>query len=414
MHPGRIPAVYIVFFLCIYDSYLTTRHYSTRSRIQVRLTPLSSIAGTGTSSATDSSSNAAKYSLSTPTTISKIERKTFKRFMQIELWRTPELEALYPVLCSIEVACRDINRLMRRISTDNLDGLHGNINVQGEDQKKLDVIANRIMKNALCCSGKISIVASEEDDKPCLCSAVTDNSAFSAGEFAAVFDPLDGSSNIDSGLPTGTIFGIYQNPKYGPKDPLTTTTQKGSELIVAGYCLYSAACHIVITLRTGLHIFTLDDVTGEFYLTRSNVRIPRSGPIYAFNDANAATWDPAVTYFLSDLKSKNILSRKCTKNPSARYMGALVADVHNILLNGGIFGYPGSKKKPEGKLRLLYEANPIALMIEEAGGMASNGFGRVLDMSVKDVHQRTPLFVGSIEEVSELQRYMNFFQTGNK
>lgn len=406
MNLSHIFAVYAsLFFLSMCEGYLTTR-----AAIGARLLR------TGTSlSSSASSSNVAKYtSLASTVSASKVERKTFNRFMQIELWRTPELEALYPILCSIEVACRDINRLMRRISTDNLDGLHGNINVQGEDQKKLDVIANRIMKNALCCSGKISIVASEEDERPCLCSAVTDNSAFSDGDFAAVFDPLDGSSNIDSGLPTGTIFGIYQNPKYGPKDPLTTTTQKGSELIVAGYCLYSAACHIVITLRTGLHIFTLDDVAGEFYLTRSNVRIPRSGPIYSFNDANAATWDPAVNYFLSDLKSKNIQNKSCSKNPSSRYMGALVADVHNILLNGGIFGYPGSRTKPEGKLRLLYEANPIALMIEEAGGMASNGFGRILDMPVKDVHQRTPLFVGSVDEVSELQRYMAFFQAGSK
>jgi len=418
MNLSHFIAVYaFLFYLSMCKGYSTTHRFFTRRTIETsRCRSLLSTGGTSLSSSA-SSSNVAKYtSLSAPVSASKVERKTFNRFMQIELWRTPELEALYPILCSIEVACRDINRLMRRISTDNLDGLHGNINVQGEDQKKLDVIANRIMKNALCCSGKISIVASEEDERPCLCSAVTDNSnsAFSNGEFAAVFDPLDGSSNIDSGLPTGTIFGIYQNPKYGPRDPLTTTTQKGSELIVAGYCLYSAACHIVITLRTGLHIFTLDDVTGEFYLTRSNVRIPRSGPIYSFNDANAATWDPAVNYFLSDLKTKSIRNKSCSKNPSARYMGALVADVHNILINGGIFGYPGSKIKPEGKLRLLYEANPIAMMIEEAGGMASNGFGRILDMPVKDVHQRTPLFVGSVDEVSELQRYMTFFQAGSK
>lgn len=139
-----------------------------------------------------------------------LERKTFKRFMQVELWRKPELENIYPVLCSIEFACRDINRLMRRVTTDNLSGYNGGIegakgsvNIQGEDQKKLDVISNRIMKTSLCCSGKVSMVASEEDEEPCLCSTVTDNIAFT-GEYAAVFDPLDGSSNIDSGLPTGT------------------------------------------------------------------------------------------------------------------------------------------------------------------------------------------------------------------
>jgi len=347
------------------------------------------------------------------------ERKMYKRFMQVELWRKPELEAMYPVLCSIESACRDINRLMRRVSTDNLSGYNtaveggkGSVNIQGEDQKKLDVIANRIMKTALCCSGKVSIVASEEDKDPCLCSTVTDNIAFT-GEFAAVFDPLDGSSNVDSGLPTGTIFGIYRNPKYGPADPLSTVKQKGSELVAAGYCLYSASTHIVITMRSGLHMFTLDDVTGEFYLTRSNIKMPRSGSIYAFNDAHAANWEPGMKYFLDDLKAKRIAgvssANNKAKKPSSRYMGALVADAHNIILNGGIFGYPGTVDKPSGKLRLLYEANPLGLIMEEAGGMASNGRGRVLDLLVKDIHQRTPLFIGSIEEVSALERYNEFF-----
>lgn len=348
-----------------------------------------------------------------------LERKTFKRFMEVELWRKPELENLYPVLCSIEHACRDINRLMRRVSTDNLtgynggtDGAKGSVNIQGEDQKKLDVIANRIMKTSLCCSGKVSIVASEEDEDPCLCSAVTDNVAFN-GEYAAVFDPLDGSSNVDSGLPTGTIFGIYRNPKYGPTDPISTVKQKGSELVAAGYCLYSASTHIMITMNSGLHMFTLDDVTGEFYLTRSNIKMPRSGSIYSFNDAHAASWEPGVKYFLNDLKSKRIAglsnSVNAAKKPSARYMGALVADAHNIILNGGIFGYPGTIDKPKGKLRLLYEANPLGLIMEEAGGMASNGKSRILDLVVNDVHQRTPLFIGSIVEVTALEKYQEFF-----
>jgi fructose-1,6-bisphosphatase I len=343
------------------------------------------------------------------------DRKTFKRFMQIELWRTPELESLYPILCSLELACRDINRLMRRVSSDNLDGSHKNtnstvsVNIQGEDQKKLDIIANRVMKISLCCSGKISIVASEEDDLPCLCSNVTDNAAFS-GEYAAVFDPLDGSSNVDSGLPTGTIFGIYRNPKFrNVIDPLSTVKQKGCELVVAGYCLYAAATHIVITLRTGVHMFTLDDISGEFFLTRSNIRIPRTGPIYSFNDANSETWQPFVKYFISDLKNRVLPNVIVDKKPSARYMGALVADLHNIILNGGIFGYPGSNLKPNGKLRLLYEANPLSVIVEEAGGMASSGNKRILDLTVADIHQRTPLFIGSIEQVTALEKYFNFY-----
>lgn len=331
-------------------------------------------------------------------------RKTFKRFMQVELFRSPELENLYPVLCGIESACRDINRLMRRISTDNLQGLQGNVNVQGEDQKRLDVIANRIMKQALCCTGQVSIVASEEEDEPCLCSAVTD-STFS-GEFAAVFDPLDGSGNIDSGLPTGTIFGIYRNPAFGNTDPLNVVQQKGSSLTVAGYCLYSAACHLCITMRSGLHMFTLDDVTGEFYLTRTHIKMPPSGPIYSFNEANSKQWAPSVQQFLGDFRDKR-LQAPSSKAPSARYMGALVADAHNIILNGGIFGYPGTLSAPAGKIRLLYEANPIALIFEQAGGMASTGLGRILDLPVSSVHARTPVFFGSIDPVTALESYIS-------
>ena len=341
-----------------------------------------------------------------------LEKKTFRRFMQEEAFRVPDVEGLYPLLCSLELACRDINRLMRRVSTDSLDGLQGSSNIQGEDQKKLDVISNRIMKLTLCCSGKVSMVASEEDDEPCLCSTVTDSQAFS-GEYAVVFDPLDGSSNIDSGLPTGTIFGVYRDPNFGPKDPTATVKQQGRSLVAAGYCLYSASCQLVITIRSGLHMFSLDDSTGQFYLTRSNIRMPRSGSIYSFNDVYADDWEPGVRAFLADLKRKKIAGlsaeQNAAKKPSGRYMGALVADVHNIILNGGIFGYPGTLAKPKGKLRLLYEANPLALVIEEAGGYASNGRKRILDLVVDDVHQRTPLFIGCVEEVSAIERYQSFF-----
>ena len=337
--------------------------------------------------------------------INPADRKSFKRFMQVEIYRMPELESLYPILCGIESACRDINRLMRRVTTDNLDGLQGAVNVQGEDQKKLDVIANRIMKQALCCTGKVSIVASEEEDEPCLCSMVTD-STFS-GEFAAVFDPLDGSSNIDSGLPTGTIFGVYRNPSFGSSNPEDVIKQRGSNLVVAGYCLYAASCTICLTMRSGLHMFSLDDVTGEFYITRKNVRVPRAGGIYSFNDANSKGWPSGVNSFLNDFKAKRI-QHKPAKTPTSRYMGALVADVHNILLNGGIFGYPGTEKAPAGKIRLLYEANPIALIFEAAGGMATDGFSNILDLPVPAIHVRTPVFFGSPEPVKQLKEYLAF------
>ena len=248
------------------------------------------------------------------------EKITYKRFMQVELWRRPELESIYPVLCAIELACRDINRLMRRVSTDSLDGLQGSSNIQGEDQKKLDVISNRIMKQTLCCSGKVSMVASEEEDEPTLCSLVTDSTAFT-GEYAAVFDPLDGSSNIDSGLPTGTIFGVHRDPKFGQLDPTSTIKQRGRQLVAAGYCLYSASCHLVITMKSGLHMFTLDDATGEFYLTRSNIRMPRSGNIYSFNDVHDKDWEPGIRSFYSDLKAKRLTGLSKEDNEAKKPTG---------------------------------------------------------------------------------------------
>lgn len=247
-----------------------------------------------------------------------------------------------------------------------------------------------------------------EDNEACLCSQVVDNQAFS-GPYAAVFDPLDGSSNIDSGLPTGTIFGVYRKPKYGVSDPDTTVRQRGSNLVVAGYCLYAASTHIVLTMRTGLHMFTLDDVSGEFHLTRSNIKMPRTGPIYSINDANDKIWEPGMRHFLSDLKNKCLKGVTCDKSPTLRYMGALVADAHNIILNGGIFGYPGTIKAPKGKLRLLYEANPLALIIEEAGGWASNGRTRILELPITGLHDRTPLFLGSVEQVAALEKYLDFY-----
>lgn len=232
----------------------------------------------------------------------------------------------------------------------------------------------------------------------------------SSGEYAAVFDPLDGSSNIDPGLPTGTILGIFKNhPSYGSSDPTASVTQRGSELVAAAYCLYSSSTHLALTMRSGVHMFTLDDVSGEFYLTRANVRIPRTGPIYSFNDANDCEWDPAIQNFMVDLKSGKSPYLPSTKKRTARYAGSLVADLHNIIINGGIFGYPGTTSKPNGKLRLVYEANPMALLAEEAGGRASSGLRRILDIGVTEVHQRTPLFIGSAEEVAAVDKYCSFY-----
>jgi fructose-1,6-bisphosphatase I len=189
--------------------------------------------------------------------------------------------------------------------------------------------------------------------------------------------------------------------------------QRGSELVAAGYCLYSSSTHLAVTLRTGLHIFTLDDVTGEFYLTRSHVKMPSSGSIYSFNDANYETWSPAIQNYVQDFRLKRGPASnppEYDRQPKARYIGALVADLHNVILNGGVFGYPGSMTRPEGKLRLVYEANPLALVAEEAGGRATNGVSRILSLAVGNIHQRTPLFIGSANDVDNISKYIRFYE----
>jgi fructose-1,6-bisphosphatase I len=334
--------------------------------------------------------------LSTINSLKIIPDKTFKQFIQKEAWDNNEINNLYHVLFSIESACADINRLIRRVSVNNLVGLQNKINIQGEEQKKLDLISNKIMKNAICCSGKVCGIVSEEDEYVCRCSDITNNVAFN-GEYFVVFDPLDGSSNIDCGLPTGTIFGIYKKPKFQIGITNEAYTQKGSNLILSGYCLYSASTNLVICYDNKVNMFMYDDSLNQFILTDINIKIPKKGNIISFNEANYNNWNSNIKKYINYIKK--------TKGYTSRYMGALVADTHNILTNGGIFGYPSSKSTPNGKIRLVYEANPLSYIIETAGGKAINGSSPILNLQVDKIHQRTPLFYGSYDEVSLLETF---------
>lgn len=318
--------------------------------------------------------------------------------------------SVHCVLNSMADACKDIAGLMRRVMLDRHDGFYRNedgtevLNTQGELQQKLDVISNQIMKAAVCKTGHVGLMISEEDEKPCSNSEISQGAAPTGG-YVAVFDPLDGSSNIDSGLPTGTIFGIYRSPSTSAADLFATAMKPGKELVAAGYCLYSAATHLVITLRRGVFMFTLDDETNQFILTRSNLQIPSVGSLYTFNDAYSGSWSTGLTRFVQDFRS-NAIPGVTLKKPSARYVGALVADAHNVLLHGGVFGYPALPSRPVGKLRLVYEANPLAALMEDAGGSASDGSRRILELGVHDIHQRTPLYFGSKDVVIALEEYI--------
>lgn len=227
------------------------------------------------------------------------------------------------------------------------------------------------------------------------------------GDFVAVFDPLDGSKNIDSSLPVGSIFGIYRVPPgVKANGDAKAFLQDGRALVASGYCLFSATCVLVLTLGSGVDGFTLDPDIGKFLHTHKDIRIPSSGPIYSFNEAHYNKFTEPVKRYLNALREGSSASgQKC----NARYVGALVADVHNILINGGIYGYPSTFEQPNGKLRLMYESAPMAFIMEQAGGAGSTGRQRILDVQPTQIHQRVPTFLGSIDNVFELDQFCRYY-----
>lgn len=311
------------------------------------------------------------------------------------------------VLSSVATACKQISSLVSRSGISGMTGLAGAENIQGEDQKKLDVISNDIFCNTLRSSGRTGVIASEEEDLP-----VAVENTFS-GNYVVVFDPLDGSSNIDAGISVGSIFGVY-NPNEecevgdldGPegmmKKCVADVCQPGNCLQCAGYVLYSSSTMLVLTIGTGVVGFTLDPLVGEFVLTHDNIKIPDTGKIYSFNEGNYGLWDKPVQKYMDSLKD----AEKWGGKPySARYIGSLVGDFHRTLLYGGIYGYPGDTLNANGKLRLLYECAPMSFIAEQAGGKGSTGKMRVMDVDPDEVHQRVPLFVGSKGEVEYLESF---------
>lgn len=334
---------------------------------------------------------------------------TLNRFMMDHVRENPEHQDLEGLVSGIQMACKTISNLVSRAGIQDLTGLQGGINVQGEEQKKLDVISNDVLKNALRFTGKLGVVASEEEDHPVLVEESYDS------KYVAVFDPLDGSSNIDAAISTGTIFGIFEEKEECLVDPesslneqqmacLLQTLQSGKNLVASGYCMYSSSTIMVLTLGDGsVHGFTLDSQIGEFVLTHPNIRIPSRGKIYSVNEANFYDWDPNLQTYISNLKSGK---GESGEKYSSRYIGSMVGDVHRTLLYGGIFAYPGDKKNPNGKLRLLYEGAPMAYIVENAGGKAINGEKRIMEVEPKSVHQRIPCFLGSPEDVEEVKNVL--------
>jgi fructose-1,6-bisphosphatase I len=308
---------------------------------------------------------------------------------------TGELAAL---LSQIGLVGKHIAQDLRRAGLIDILGTTGEINVQGETVKKLDEIANETFLKVFRQNGLACALASEEMEKPVL---LPEN--WPQAKYMLLFDPLDGSSNTDCNMPLGAIFSVVTS---GPSDRMPTTddlARKGTEQVASGYLLYGSSTMLVYTVGQGVHGFTLDPGIGEYVLSHEQIRIPARGKVYGVNEGNYHRWPGAMQKYIDSLKVKDT----ATGRPySVRYSGCLVADVHRILLGGGIYLYPGEIEKPEGKLRLLYEANPLAMVVEQAGGKASTGAMRILDVEAKQLHQRVPLIIGSAEDVRDAEEFM--------
>src|SRR5881296_3791125 len=324
-----------------------------------------------------------------PTSVITIERFIMEQ-ERLHPEATGELSNLLYDLC---LAAKIISRQVRRAGLTDILGEFGAINVQGEVQQKLDVFANETVRHSVEHTGRVCVVASEEDEQPIPVQVREDRRG---GKYVLMYDPLDGSTNIGVNVSIGTIFSIHRRraTKKGPGS-LTDCLQKGRAQVAAGYILYGSSTMLVYTTGQGVHGFTLDPTIGEFLLSHPDIRTPPVGKYYSVNESNWNRWTPAVQRVVAAFKNGD--GRMQAKN--ARYIGSLVADFHRNLISGGVFLYPGDTRSAEGKLRLLYEAAPLALVVEQAGGLATDGRRPILDLVPQHLHQKTPFIVGSKTDV---------------
>ncbi len=306
------------------------------------------------------------------------------------------------LLSDIAIASKVVSNDVRRAGLlENFLGAQGNTNIQGEEQQKLDVIADIAFINMFKAGGEVCGIASEEND-----DFMPFETQFSKdGKYVVLFDPLDGSSNIDVNVSIGTIFSIYRRTsEKGTSATLEDMLQEGNKQIAAGYVLYGSSTMLVYTTGNGVNGFTLDPYIGEFCLSHPNMKIPETGRIYSMNEGNVNKCNPGI---------KEYIEKECQQTPegqkrpySGRYIGSLVADFHRNLIKGGIYIYPATEVAPNGHLRLLYECNPLAFIAEQAGGVATTGFENVMDLKPGKLHQRIPFFVGSKAMVEQAMSYM--------
>ncbi|XP_012458123.1 fructose-1,6-bisphosphatase, cytosolic [Gossypium raimondii] len=318
---------------------------------------------------------------------------TITRHVLNEQTKYPESRGDFTILLNhIVLGCKFVCSSVSKAGLAKLFGLAGETNIQGEEQKKLDVLSNEVFVKALISSGRTCLLVSEEDEE----AIFVDQSK--RGKYIVVFDPLDGSSNIDCGVSIGTIFGIYM-VKHKDNPTIDDVLQPGNNLVAAGYCMYGSSCTLVLSTGSGVNGFTLDPSLGEFILTHPDIKIPKKGKIYSVNEGNAKNWDEPTRKFVEKCK----FPTDGSPPKSLRYIGSMVADVHRTLLYGGIFLYPADKKSPNGKLRVLYEVFPMSFLMEQAGGQAFTGKQRALNLVPGKIHERSPVFLGSYDDVEEIK-----------
>ncbi len=307
------------------------------------------------------------------------------------------------LLHHIGIAAKKVNREVNKAGLVDILGRSGCENVQGEEQQKLDVYANEAFMEELQASGECCGIASEENE---------DVTTFHEGlcrnaKYIVCMDPLDGSSNIDVNVSVGTIFSIYRRKSpIGEAAVLDDFLQKGSEMVAAGYIIYGSSTMLVYTVGRGVNGFTLDPSLGEFCLSHPNIKTPASGKIYSINEGNYEKFPVGIKKYIKYCQEKDA---KTNRPYTSRYIGSLVADFHRNMLKGGVFMYPSTDSHPNGKLRLLYECNPIAFIAEQAGGLAFSEEGRILDLQPEAIHQRLTFYAGAHDMVMKVKEFLNFF-----
>lgn len=324
---------------------------------------------------------------------------TLERFIRQQEEKFPQATGEFTnVLFALTLAAKLVWREVSKAGLVNILGTTDQTNISGDILKKLDIFADETIRRTMFYTGHLCAMASEESN-----GLIEMPTKYNNGKYVLIYDPLDGSSNIDANITIGTIFSIFKRVTSFGQGNLEDCLQPGYKQVAAGYIIYGTSTMFVYTTGQGVHGFTLDPSVGEFLLSNENIKIPQKGKFYSINEGNYNLWDPKIQKYINYLKE---IDKSSSRPYSLRYIGTMVGDIHRTLLYGGIFMYPADKKNPNGKLRLMYECNPMSYIVEQAGGRSINGEKRILEIQPDSLHQKTPIFIGSSEEVTLCEKFL--------